>query len=984
MNWWYERNGDRIGPVSEKELGELLKSGEIQAKTLVWSETMAEWGPATGFALPEMDQTVPSASRWPWVSAVLLVIVAMALIAVLIQTQLRTTRKEPGFRTASEEPNLRARSTVTGARVLYFPEDRSMGRLVMKDLSPQSRWQYLAEARGEVTVPVGKEVDLVVAPEAFADLSPLASLDQDALCLLIMTSGEVGDEDLKHLEHLRSLRRLDINGPGVTDVGVTRIAKLKQLEDLHLLRSGMSDAGLAQLAQLPALLALTLDESANLTDAGLRALDDMGGLIHLSLDFNPQFTDALAPHVARLTALEKLFLSKTQLTDDGLAQLQGLSKLKKLSLEETQITDDGLKALHGMRSLRALYLYGTGVTEAGAERLRQVIPGCQIDLQGDGAAPPTQKTVLQVGDPAPELAIAHWVKGDPIKISDGRNENIFVVEFWATWCPPCRTSIPHLTEVQNRFRNDGVVVVGVSKEEFGTVEPFVQAQGEKMEYNVVVDAEGRTYDAYMNAAGQNGIPCAFIVDQGGETAWIGHPMNPEFERTLVRLIQNPNQDAANLSAMGSGTASPREAVENASIAGTYTLVSIGGNPLPYAPMHQGQQAIEVSSGTITLKDGGAFVSNMSYGNRPASWPASRDSKGTCTHEGGALNFKWEGAGQTKVTIDGNTLVMDNEGMPFVYQLSPEANEATAATAARPTKTYMLPGDVPLVMVVIPSGTFMMGTTKGDGDERPVHEVTISRDFQLGQTEVTKAQWEAVMGTRPWSGQSSASGSTLAPLRDPDTPALDVRWDDAQSFITTLNTITGETFRLPTEAEWEYACRAGTTTEYYFGNSPANLSNYAWWDGNADDVGERYAHTVAQLIPNDFGLYDMHGNVWEWCADWYDSRYYSSSPSVDPAGPPSGPSRVIRGGTWYYLASSCRSANRSESGRRNWQNIIGFRLAADLVSSPRASLDKPDENGENEVSSAVSEAVAASEPLAREEAAARITATEGARDKEKRR
>ncbi len=255
-----------------------------------------------------------------------------------------------------------------------------------------------------------------------------------------------------------------------------------------------------------------------------------------------------------------------------------------------------------------------------------------------------------------------------------------------------------------------------------------------------------------------------------------------------------------------------------------------------------------------------------------------------------------------------------------------------------SETFTLPGNVLLEMIGIPAGTFMMGSTSRESadavptalgkvpfpkSETPVHQVTITQDFQLGKYEVTKAQWEAVMETTPWSGQSFV-------LDDPDSPATHVSWNDAQAFITTLNGMTGETFRLPTEAEWEYACRAGSTTEYYFGDSSATLSDYAWWEGNAVNAAERYAHVVGHLLPNDFGLFDMHGNVWEWCEDWYASSYYSSSPSSDPTGPTSGSNRVIRDGGFIGGAAYCRSAGRSRNNPASSFSSLGFRLARQLL------------------------------------------------------
>ena len=163
------------------------------------------------------------------------------------------------------------------------------------------------------------------------------------------------------------------------------------------------------------------------------------------------------------------------------------------------------------------------------------------------------------------------------------------------------------------------------------------------------------------------------------------------------------------------------------------------------------------------------------------------------------------------------------------------------------ETFILPGGVDLEMVTIPEGTFIMGSATGNSDELPVHVVTISSDFQLGAFEVTKAQWEAVMGTTPWAAQAFVLG-------DPNSPAVYISWDDAQAFIVALNLLTGEAFGLPTEAEWEYACRANTTTDYSFGASAANLSAHAWFVENADAAGESHAHVVGQLLPNAFGLF----------------------------------------------------------------------------------------------------------------------------------
>ncbi|MCX5769469.1 MAG: formylglycine-generating enzyme family protein [Candidatus Hydrogenedentes bacterium] len=243
-----------------------------------------------------------------------------------------------------------------------------------------------------------------------------------------------------------------------------------------------------------------------------------------------------------------------------------------------------------------------------------------------------------------------------------------------------------------------------------------------------------------------------------------------------------------------------------------------------------------------------------------------------------------------------------------------------------TETIMLPDNVPLEMVWIPGGTFMMGRYPGEQDswesEDPRHQVAVP-GFWMAKYELTKRQWQAVMGTTPWSGLSYV-------LNDLDSPAVYVSWDDAKAFITALNTQTGLTFRLPSEAEWEYACRADTTTRFYWGDDPdyTLINDYAWWYGNAWDAGEQYAHVVGLKLPNAFGLYDMSGNVWEWCEDdWHSS--YTGAPTNGSAwvDSPRGSYRVRRGGDWcYYGGDFRRSAYRGLSYPSRTYSNFGFRLS----------------------------------------------------------
>jgi formylglycine-generating enzyme required for sulfatase activity len=196
-------------------------------------------------------------------------------------------------------------------------------------------------------------------------------------------------------------------------------------------------------------------------------------------------------------------------------------------------------------------------------------------------------------------------------------------------------------------------------------------------------------------------------------------------------------------------------------------------------------------------------------------------------------------------------------------------------------------------------------TTGDMDEKPNHGVTIS-DFRISKYEITQRQWEIIMKTKPGDFKSC-----------PECPIEQVSWEDAQAFIKKLNKLTGNLYRLPTEAEWEYAARGGKSFLYAGSN---NLKDLAWFGDNSINQ----THFVGQKTPNAFGLYDMNGNVWEWCNDWYGP--YSKYDQVDPLGPNNGLYRVIRGGSWNSKAKNCRVSARYNNAQINRYYNLGFRLA----------------------------------------------------------
>lgn len=234
--------------------------------------------------------------------------------------------------------------------------------------------------------------------------------------------------------------------------------------------------------------------------------------------------------------------------------------------------------------------------------------------------------------------------------------------------------------------------------------------------------------------------------------------------------------------------------------------------------------------------------------------------------------------------------------------------ASAARKSGATKAITLPGGVTMEMIWCEPGSFMMGSPvaeEGRFDDEPLHPVTLTKGFWLGKYEVTQRQWQSVMGENP------------SKFKNPDRPVEGVSWEDCNAFISRLNVVLGGVARFPTEAEWEYACRAGSSGAV---SGNGQLMEMAWYDANSGNE----THDVGKNLANAWGFYDMHGNVLEWCYDWFGKLDALSH--IDPKGPPTGSFRVLRGGCWFFYARDCRSAYRLKRDPVLRNAIYGFRLA----------------------------------------------------------
>jgi formylglycine-generating enzyme required for sulfatase activity len=281
--------------------------------------------------------------------------------------------------------------------------------------------------------------------------------------------------------------------------------------------------------------------------------------------------------------------------------------------------------------------------------------------------------------------------------------------------------------------------------------------------------------------------------------------------------------------------------------------------------------------------------------------------------------------------------------PFDAQQARKLQERWARQLGVPVE---ITNSIGMKLVLIPPGEFMMGSPKelieeelkAHGDDQwynehlpgegPQHRVRITKPFYLGTYLVTQGEYQRVMGVNP--SEFSATGKSKDKVAGQETkrfPVEFVSWDDAVEFCRKLSEMpeekaAGRSYRLPSEAQWEYACRAGSQGKWHFGNDEARPGEYGWFSGNAGGQ----THRVGQLKANPLGLYDIYGNVWEWCADWYYDKYYAVSPVDDPRGVDSGANRVLRGGSWYFAAGLCRSASCTLLGPGLRSFDLGFRVS----------------------------------------------------------
>jgi peroxiredoxin/Leucine-rich repeat (LRR) protein len=415
----------------------------------------------------------------------------------------------------SAEPN-----TTAGERTISFPNDVSMGKLRVRDFgsTEPGDWTDLGEARGDVTVPAGKELKLQVPSDYSGDLSPLAGLGASDLQELILNKTKVSDAELVHLEGLTSLEQLHLNKTLITDEGLVHLKELDQLKLLHVHDTKVTDAGLVCLEEMRSLQRLDIGET-QVTDAGLAHLKGLTNLEWLNL-YGTKVAGAGLVHLGGMDKLKTLHLGKTPVTDEGLAHLKGLTRLEELLLEEVQISDAGLAHLKDLTSLRLLNLTGKQVRV-------------------------TAKPHPLLGKPLGELKFTS-TKGEQVDISRYKGK-VVLVDFWAVWCGPCIRELPNVLDTYSKYHDDGFEIIGISLDRDRTrLEEFIEKRN--MPWPQYFDGKG--WDNEISTSFDiHSIPTTFLLDRRGIVRHV-NLRGSALEQAVADILGDTSQPTAQITDAG--------------------------------------------------------------------------------------------------------------------------------------------------------------------------------------------------------------------------------------------------------------------------------------------------------------------------------------------------------------------------------------------------------------------------------------------------
>ena len=439
----------------------------------------------------------------------------------------------------SAEPN-----TTVGERTISFPNDVSMGKLSMRDRgsTEPGGWTDLGEARGDVTVPAGKELHLIVHPDYSGDFSPLAGLGSSDLQELILNKTKVSDAELVHLEGLTSLEQLYLNETLITDEGLVHLKELGQLKLLHVHETKVTDAGLVHLEELTNLQRLDIGQT-QVTDAGLAHLKGLTNLKGLNLNWTKVTDDGLV-HLKGMNNLEWLNLYGTKVAGAGLVHLEGMGKLGTLLLSKTPVTDEGLAHLKGLTWLEELYLEEAQISDAGLAHLKDLTSLRLLNLSGKQVRV-TAKSHPLLGKPLGELKFTD-LKGEQIDISQYKGK-VVLIDFWATWCGPCIGELPNVLDTYSKYHDDGFEIIGISLDRSREkLENFIEENN--MPWPQYFDGKGWKNEI-STGFGIRSIPSTFLLDGQGIVRYT-NLRGSALEQAVADILGDPLQPTAQITDAG--------------------------------------------------------------------------------------------------------------------------------------------------------------------------------------------------------------------------------------------------------------------------------------------------------------------------------------------------------------------------------------------------------------------------------------------------
>ena len=439
----------------------------------------------------------------------------------------------------SAEPN-----TTAGERTISFPNDVFMGNLSVRDLGSTEAgdWTDLGEARGDVTLPAGKELQLQVPSDYSGDLSPLAGLGASDLQVLILNKTKISDAELVHLEGLTSLEQLYLNGTLITDEGLVHLKELGQLKLLHVHDTKVTDAGLVHLGEMRSLQRLDVGQT-QVTDEGLAHLKGLTNLKGLNLN-RTKVTDEGLVHLKGLNNLEWLNLYGTKVAGAGLVHLEGMGKLETLHLSKTPVTDEGLAHLKNLSTLEELFLEEVQVGDAGLAHLKDLTSLRLLNLTGKQVRV-TAKSHPLLGKPLGELKFTD-LKGEQIDISQYKGK-VVLIDFWATWCGPCIGELPNVLDTYSKYHDDGFEIIGISLDRDRTrLEEFIEKRN--MPWPQYFDGKGWKNEI-STGFGIHSIPSTFLLDGQGIVRYT-NLRGSSLEQAVADILGGPSQPTAQITDAG--------------------------------------------------------------------------------------------------------------------------------------------------------------------------------------------------------------------------------------------------------------------------------------------------------------------------------------------------------------------------------------------------------------------------------------------------